>query len=186
MSGDVQDVSSSTQAQQIAQALVESDNDKSEKRVDPKLEESSPSKIEKPKEFIKTNKWHEIIPQLSLQGRSAELIKHCLLERKENGTISLVLDKSSEGLLADNIHTEIELALGEYYDEFLTLTISIDEVEAVAGNLKEDKETPSQRTQREKNEVQQQAEQNIEADPFVIELKNRFGAQVVPGSVQPK
>ena len=186
LSGDVQDVSSSTQAQQIAQALVESDNDKSEKRVDPKLEESSPSKIEKPKEFIETNKWHEIIPQLSLQGRSAELIKHCLLERKENGTISLVLDKSSEGLLADNIHSEIELALGEYYDEFLTLTISIDEVEAVAGNLKEDKETPSRRTQREKNEVQQQAEQNIEADPFVIELKNRFGAQVVPGSVQPK
>jgi len=181
----IHDVSS--QAQQITQALVESD--KNEKRADPKIEEPAPSKVDKPKEFIKTNKWYEIIPQLSLQGRSAELIKHCLLERKENGTISLVLDKSSEGLLADQIHTEIELALGEYYDEFLTLTISIDEVETVGDNAKsveEDKETPSRRTMREKNEVQQQAEQNIEADPFVIELKNRFGAQVVPGSVQPK
>ena len=178
------DAPSQTQAQQITQALVESD--KSEKRVEPKLEESPPRKTEKPKEFIKTSKWHEIIPQLSLQGRSAELIKHCLLERKENGTISLVLDKSSEGLLADKIHTEIELALGEYYDEFLTLTISIDEMDVAKNNVNDDKETPSQRTTREKNEVQQQAEQNIEADPFVIELKNRFGAQVVPGSVQPK
>jgi len=151
-------------------------------------EEEKPEKAptEKPKEFIQTDKWHEIIPQLNLQGRSAELIKHCLLESKENGTISLVLDKSSEGLLADQIHTEIELALGEYYDEFLTLKISIDEVEAVKENVAEDKETPSRRTTREKNEVQQQAEQNIESDPFVIELKNRFGAQVVPGSVQPK
>ncbi len=183
------DVSSATQTQQITQVLVENEKTESEKLAEPKAEEPPTSQNKKPKEFIKTDKWHEIIPQLSLQGRSAELIKHCLLERKENGTISLVLDKSSEGLLADQIHTEIELALGEYYDEFLTLTISIDEVETVettGSNVKEDKETPSRRTMREKNEVQQQAEQNIESDPFVIELKNRFGAQVVPGSVQPK
>jgi len=187
----IHDVSSSTsQAQQITQALVEDEKSESEKPAESKAEEPAPSKTEKPKEFIKTNKWHEIIPQLSLQGRSAELIKHCLLESKENGIISLVLDKSSEGLLAEQIHTEIELALGEYYDEFLTLKISIDEVEVVetVGDVvkSEDKETPSRRTMREKNEVQLQAEQNIEADPFVIELKNRFGAQVVPGSVQPK
>ena len=141
------------------------------------------------KAFVKTNKWHEIIPQLSLTGRSAELIKHCLLDRKEDGMISLVLDKSSEGLLADIIHREIESALTEYYGESLTLTLSIDEVETVsdgAAVIVTEKETPSRRTEREKNEIQQQAEQNIETDPFVIELKNRFGAQLVPGSVHPK
>ena len=189
-SGDAQDISApATQAQQITQALVDADKSESKNRVEPKAQATALSQNKKPKEFIKTDKWHEIIPQLSLQGRSAELIKHCLLESKESGMISLVLDKSSEGLLAEQIHTEIELALGEYYDEFLSLKISIDEMEAVekvGGNVKEEKETPSRRSMREKNEVQQQAEQNIEADPFVIELKNRFGAQVVPGSVQPK
>ena len=157
------------------------------KPVESVAQESKPQVAEPaPKKFINTDKWHEIIPQLSLNGRSAELIKHCLLLSKENGTISLVLDKSNEGLLADKIHTEIELALGEYYDEFITLKFSIDEVEVVGSNTKDEKETPSQRTIREKNELQQQAEKNIESDPFVIELKNRFGAQVVPGSVYPK
>jgi len=137
--------------------------------------------------YTKTNKWHEIIPQLNLSGRSAELIKHCLLETKENGIISLILDKSSEGLLADIIHKEMEKALAEYYgDKALKLTINIANVEALGDSKLENKETPSRRTQREKDETQQQAENNIDTDPFVIELKNRFGAQVVPGSVKPK
>lgn len=139
-----------------------------------------------PKEFIKSTKWHEITPQLSLSGRSAELIKHCLLEHKESGMISLILDKSSEGLLADTIQEEMQTALSEYYGESLKLNIVIDQVEAVGASIKDEKETPSRRTEREKNELQQQAEQNIESDPFVIELKNRFGAQIVPGSIHPK
>ncbi len=138
------------------------------------------------KKFTQTDKWHEIIPQLSLNGRSAELIKHCLLQSKENGTISLVLNKSNEGLLADKIHTEIELALGEFYDEFITLKFSLDEVETIGTDIEDEKETPSRRIIREKDELQQQAVQNIETDPFVLELKNRFGAQVVPGSIHPK
>jgi len=155
-------------------------------------ESKSVEPLQAPKKFEQTDQWHEIIPQLSLNGRAAELIKHCLLQHKENGTIYLVLDKSNESLLADKIHTEIELALGEYYDEFLTLKISTEEVGVEINESKADdvtplqRETPSQRTLREKVELQKQAEQNIETDPFVIELKNRFGAKLVPGSVQPK
>ncbi len=154
--------------------------------VKPTIEDKPQTSESAPKKFTQTDKWHEIIPQLSLDGRAAELIKHCLLKSKEKGTIYLVLDKSNEGLLADKIHTEIELSLGEFYDEFINLKISIDEVETVKNDVNDENETPSQRTLREKVELQQQAEQNIETDPFVIELKNRFGAQVVPGSVLPK
>jgi DNA polymerase-3 subunit gamma/tau len=141
---------------------------------------------EKPKSFIQTNKWHEVIPQLSLNGRSAELIKHSHFERKENGIISLIVDKANQGLLGETVQLEVEAALSEFYGEKLGLKLIINEIEQVGTGPKDDKETPSRRTEREKIELQRQAEQNIETDPFVIELKNRFGAQVVPGSVFPK
>ena len=47
-------------------------------------------------------------------------------------------------------------------------------------------ETPAQRAERKEKEAQQMAENNIASDPFVLELQNRFGAQIVPGSVQVK
>jgi len=142
--------------------------------------------IKKPKSFVQTNKWHEVIPQLSLNGRSAELIKHSHFERKENGMISLIVDKANQGLLGETVQLEVEAALSEFYGEKLGLKLIINEIEQVGTGPKDDKETPSRRTEREKVELQRQAELNIDTDPFVIELKNRFGAQVVPGSVQPK
>ncbi len=143
--------------------------------------------VASPKSPIPINKnaqWHDIVPALNLKGRAAELIKHCLFDTKENGIISLTLDQSSEGLLADSIKQEIETALVTFYGESLSLKLK------VANDNKNDPknvmETPAQRTTRNTLESQQQAEQNIATDPFVIELQNRFGAQIVPGSVQIK
>ena len=142
--------------------------------------------IKKPKSFVQTDKWHEVIPQLSLNGRSAELIKHSHFERKEKGIISLIVDKANQGLLGETVQLEVEAALSEFYGESLRMNLIINEIEQVGTGPKDDKETPSRRTEREKIELQQQAELNIKTDPFVIELQNRFGAQVVPGSVFPK
>jgi DNA polymerase-3 subunit gamma/tau len=133
----------------------------------------------------KNEKWHDIIPQLSLTGQSAELIKHSLLASKENGMISLTLEVSNRGLIADAIKAEMQTALSQYYGESLNLSFTIDKIETKE-NSATINETFSKRSEREEIEALQQAEQNIETDPFVIELKNRFGAQVVPGSVYPK
>lgn len=130
----------------------------------------------------KHSPWHEIVPILALNGRAAELIKHCLFESKDNGIISLTLDKSSDGLLAESTKQEIQTALATFYAEEVTLKLSVSEIKVDS----RDNVTPAQRTARDKVEKQQRAEHNIESDPFVIELQNRFGAQVVPGSVQPK
>lgn len=133
--------------------------------------------------------WHEVVPQLQLSGRAAELIKHCLLASQENGIIALTLDQGSESLLADTIRQEIETALLDFYgSEYkLELTIADATVDAAQNEgSSPELETPAQRNIRKTQESQQQAEENIETDPFVIELKNRFGAQIVPGSVQPK
>ena len=126
--------------------------------------------------------WHQVITQLKLGGRAAELIKHCLLVSRENGIISLTLEKDSEGLLAASVQQEIETALVDYYGSALKLEIKVQ----ASVNQPDQKETPAQRSARLAAEKQQQAEQNIATDPFVIALQNQFGAKIVPGSVIPK
>ena len=132
--------------------------------------------------------WHEVVPNLGLSGRAAELIKHCLLARQEDGIICLTLDKGSEGLLAENIEQEIKTALCRYYNADYRLELQIQDKQAddVSDSSNSGNETPAQRAQRKIEEIQQQAEVNIQSDPFVIELQNRFNAQIVPGSIEPK
>ncbi|WP_299872236.1 DNA polymerase III subunit gamma/tau [uncultured Cocleimonas sp.] len=132
--------------------------------------------------------WHEVVPNLGLSGRAAELIKHCLLARQEDGIIGLTLDKGSEGLLADSIEQEIKTALCKYFnaDYRLELVVQDTQTDDVIDSASSGSETPAQRAQRKVDETQQQAEVNIQSDPFVIELQNRFNAQIVPGSIEPK
>ncbi len=133
--------------------------------------------------------WHQVVTQLSLSGRASELIKHCLLESQENGIISLVIEKGSAGLLSDSIQQEIQTALLDFYGNEYVLELRIAEIiESVSADSESvvTNETPAQRAQRKIQERQQRAEKNIASDPFVIELQNRFGAQIVPGSVQTK
>ena len=178
---------------------------------------------------VKKKQWHDVVPLLKLEGRSAELIKHCLLESEDNDTICLLLDKSSEGLLAESVKQQIEFALADFYDRKISLILNIAEsqssetnnginngINSTTDNVSENggrstassvnskntdnaknaqnaqnaqntkrNETPAQRSARLIAEKQQQAEQNIANDPFVIELQNRFGAKVVPGSIKP-
>ncbi len=132
--------------------------------------------------------WHKVVPNLGLSGRAAELIKHCLLDCQEDGIISLSLDKGSEGLLADSIEQEIKDALCRYYnaDYRLVLQIQESQVKNTSDTSNSNNETPAQRAHRKTEETQHQAELNIQSDPFVIELQNRFNAQIVPGSIEPK
>ncbi len=129
--------------------------------------------------------WYEVVPKLQLSGRANELIKHCLLDSHENDIVSLILDKDSQNLLAESTQQEIQTALIKFYGDNVRLDMRIAEVSLVTGsdNINE---TPAQRNDRKILESQQQAEHNIETDPFVCELKNRFGAQIVPGSIKVK
>ena len=71
----------------------------------------------------------------------------------------------------------MQQALGEYFDTDIRLEITI--------HTNDNKETPAQAEQREKDERQLQAEKSIEEDGFVQAMKETFNAEVVPGSVRP-
>ena len=96
------------------------------------------------------------------------------------------MNKDSEDLFADTINDEIETALKSLFGSDTRLELNIAEAKTVETPKDKTLETPAQRSTRKTSESQQQAEHNIETDPFVVELKSRFGAQIVPGSVQPK
>ncbi|MCK5917592.1 MAG: DNA polymerase III subunit gamma/tau [Cocleimonas sp.] len=120
--------------------------------------------------------WHEIVPLLTLSGRAAEVIKHCILNSIKNNQIKLSLDKYGEDLLAETTASQIETALSEYYNKPINLLINTQHLS---------NETPAERTGRKTLERQQIAEDLINNDPFVKDLQNRFKAQLVPNSVKP-
>ncbi|HIP94785.1 MAG TPA: DNA polymerase III subunit gamma/tau [Leucothrix sp.] len=188
-------------------AVQEGSDTKNTEIKEPVKSEASPEPNNNP---VKNLLWHDVVPLLKLEGRSAELIKHCLLESEDNDTICLLLDKSSEGLLAESVKQQIESALAGFYGRKISLILKVAESECTEigsetssetssginspvssgasgiNNNATKNETPAQRSARLIAEKQQQAEQNIADDPFVIELQNRFGAKLVPGSVKPK
>lgn len=129
--------------------------------------------------------WYTVVPQLQLSGRTNELIQHCLLDNHENGIISLLLEKDSEDLLAADSQQEIQAALVKFYGEDIRLDFRVAPANIKTAENKQN-ETPAQRTDKKILEAQQQAQHSIETDPFVQELQNRFGAQIVPGSVKVK
>jgi DNA polymerase-3 subunit gamma/tau len=98
-----------------------------------------------------------------------------VLESIGDGKIQLLLDKNGEQLLSDTLQQQLHEALEQWHGDALQLKIS-------TARLSE--ETPALRAEREDIEQQQNIEQIIANDPFVQELQNKFGAQVVPGSIK--
>ncbi len=142
--------------------------------------------------------WHDVTPKLSLGGRAAEIVKHCLLADNTEGVdnktrvMSLNLDASNATLLSASVEAEIRNALNDFYKQTVKLALTVTGTDgspstksSSTGEQEEvPTETPAQRTARNIAEVQIQAEKNIALDPFVIELQNRFGAQIVPNSIK--
>ena len=171
------DSTSKTTEKPVVDVVTESNNETTQIK-EQKIEE----KIKQP--------WHKVVSELHLTGRAAELIKHCLLDSVENGIISLVIEKGSAGLLADSTQQEIQDALLKYYGNQYSVDLTVAEnldLEPDSESSNQDtispNETPAQRAERKEKEARQKAENNIASDPFVLELQNRFGAQIVPGSV---
>ena len=140
--------------------------------------------------------WHEIIPLLKLGGRSAEIVKHCLMlenTAKKAGIICLNIDAANATLLSESVESEIQKALTDYYQQKITLELTVTETTGQSSSrshadrqTNKIAETPAQRIARNKARVQSEAEKNIVSDPFVIELQNRFGAKIVPNSIKAK
>lgn len=120
--------------------------------------------------------WIELLPKLGLSGLTGSIAVNCTLVSQQGDCWSLHLDPEQSALFNPVQQERLNNALSEYHGRALTLDIQI---------CKPQQETPAQAAARARLLRQRQAEQAIEDDPLVQQLKARFSAVVREHSIEP-
>ncbi|MEM9531461.1 MAG: DNA polymerase III subunit gamma/tau [Pseudomonadota bacterium] len=121
--------------------------------------------------------WEGMIASLGLRGSAGELARNSVLTRLGEGRYELTLDRQLEHLHTEQAETRIRDALGRFFGRDMKLSFVVGELKA---------ETPAERQSQAADERQAHAQAAIEADPLVEDLRRQLGAEIVPGSVQPR
>ena len=108
-------------------------------------------------------------------GTIGMLASNCVYLRREGNTVCLGLDRRSESLLTRQRKEALAERLSAHFGERLVVDI---ELGAEAG------ETPVQEESRLADERMEAARQSLEADPNVQALKDMFGAELKPESIE--
>jgi DNA polymerase-3 subunit gamma/tau len=119
--------------------------------------------------------WSELVTRLGLTGAERLLASNCAYLRRDKKTIFLGLDARSDSLLTKPRKDALAKKLSEHYGESLNVDIAVG-VEAP--------ETPLQEESRLADERLEAARQTLEADPNVQAMKNMFGAEIKPDSIE--
>ncbi|HHL18290.1 MAG TPA: DNA polymerase III subunit gamma/tau [Thiothrix sp.] len=119
--------------------------------------------------------WHQIVPQLLLEGMTGQFAKHCLLDKIEGNTVFLLLDKEVEQLYNERVEQELKASLEVFFRKTITISLKIAKMKG---------ETPAHKAERQLETDQMNIEQMIADDPFVQSLQTKLGAQVLPGSIK--
>ena len=120
--------------------------------------------------------WSEIIEGLDLSGTGKLLARNCTFVERQRNVLHLCLDKKSETLLTKSTAAALTRALCTHFDESLRLDISIGENGSAA---------PIQEEARRVDEKYEAARASIEADPNVKAMRDMFGAELNPDSIEP-
>jgi len=120
--------------------------------------------------------WEELVQQLGLAGMTRQLAQHCEMTRLDAAQIDLSMPKTQEHLLEGAHQGRLKAALQQRYGASFKVNFFIAQGEI---------NSPAMIANREQQERQAQAVQEIERDPFVKELVDTFGARVKPSSIKP-
>ena len=120
--------------------------------------------------------WAERVVALGLDGFAKQLARHCAWAGRQGAVVRLTLDPKMKHLLQDDRRATIEQALGQQLGEPVRVQIELAQAAAV---------TPARLDEQREVERLRAAESAIEADPTVRALKEKLGATVRAGSVQP-
>ena len=120
--------------------------------------------------------WPSLIQKMRLSGLTLQLANHCILTRVEESAVHLALDPQASSFHTAQMEANLEKALHAYFGRPMKLKIQLERPTS---------ETPALQIQRQKEERQKAAEQEIEQDPAVLALRERLDARIVPGSTKP-
>jgi len=120
--------------------------------------------------------WAALVPKLGLTAVNRQLAGNCALLRRAGDTVYFRLDHRAESYLTRSRRDMLAEALSKYFGEPLKVDITVGPAEI---------ETPVQQEKRRESEELEAARAVLEADPNVRALKDMFGAELVPESVEP-
>lgn len=120
--------------------------------------------------------WAGLIADLGLTGASKLLASNCVYLRRDKNVIQLGLDRRSESLLTRSRQQALAEALSARFGETLKVDITVGNE---AGG-----ETPLQAEARQVDEKLEAARASLESDPNVKALRDMFGAEMKPDSIE--
>ncbi len=121
--------------------------------------------------------WQQLAARLPLRGIPSQLAHHCGFVSWTQRRLTLTLDPSVETLRIANAEARLHEAL----EQVLGTPVKLDLQVAPPSH-----ETLAQRQVRELGERQQTAVSLMQTDPVAAQLRERFDAQWVPGSITPE
>ena len=120
--------------------------------------------------------WSALLDSLNLSGVTRTLAANCLLHQVENGRCVLKLAEHHASLWNASHEERIADGLSGLYGQDIVVAIEVGETEI---------ETPAQQDERERDERQAEAVQEIENDEHVQQLIKSFNARIDTDSISP-
>jgi len=125
---------------------------------------------------VDLEKWHEVLESMDLGGIARQLANNCVYRSWDGRTLQLQLDPAHRHLQVGSSQQRLRLAL----QDLLTADVKLV-IEAEAAQI----DTPAMIQARTREERQREAESQMAADPLVKTMEERFGARLIPESVEP-
>jgi DNA polymerase-3 subunit gamma/tau len=133
--------------------------------------------------------WHRLVAALPLAGLASQLAAHCALVSWDGKHLRVALAESLANLRAAGAEQRLGAALAQTLGCEVALSIDVVRTNTASGDTSAEParlaETPAGRDARNAAERVAAAEAVMDADPVVNELKRRFDADWVPGSIRP-
>ncbi|MCL4106558.1 UNVERIFIED_CONTAM: hypothetical protein GTU68_009692 [Idotea baltica] len=125
---------------------------------------------------LQPENWHVVLENLGLHGIVYNIASHCVLISLEGTALLFVLDENNATLYNDGHRSKISLVLENYFGTSLSVSLQSGQVT---------RETPAMIRQRMKEERQAQAVTEIDSDPLLSQLIERFDGELDRSSIAP-
>jgi DNA polymerase III subunit gamma/tau len=169
----------SQEARQEAAPIVSIDTPTPEASTPPSTTSdavSSPAPAQTPaKTSSSPEQWQHIIPQLHLSGLALNAVQNASLQDKNGSTVTLAMSAGHQSLFTPSVQDRVEAALGQYYQEKIRITITVN-IESI--------QTPAELNKKQKEQSLQEAEQDLKNDTVFQSIQETFSAKIVENSIE--
>lgn len=120
--------------------------------------------------------WRNLVENKLKLGLARALAQNCELISYDENSFTLRVSENQKHLVSPTYQDKLSSAINEHFGKKIRLNIEISTSEII---------TPAKQNATEKANVQSGAEAAIMGDPFVQDLMQKFGAQIIPNSIKP-